>query len=178
MPRPHLTLLQRARGVYDLLALEIGKFGLIGLGAFVIDTALYNLFVFGVPGQPGVGAMHDIPIRAKILATAFAMVFAWLGNRYWTFRHRRRTRKAHEFMLFVVFNVLGLAIAVACLGFSRYVLGLDSQLADNLSANGVGLVLGTVFRFWAYRTYVFPHGDGAQGAGAIETYSTNTAGDA
>ncbi|MCE0486450.1 GtrA family protein [Ornithinimicrobium sediminis] len=178
MPGPFSTLLQRARGVYDLLALEVGKFGLIGLGAFVIDTTLYNLVVFGVPGTPGVGPMHDIPLRAKILATAIAMVFAWLGNRYWTFRHRRRSRKSHEFVLFVVFNVLGLAIALACLGFSRYVLGLDSQLADNVSANGIGLVLGTVFRFWAYRTYVFSHVGDAQGAGAMETYSTNTAGDA
>ena len=32
---------------------------------------------------------------------------------------------------------------------------LDSQLADNIAGNGVGLVLGTLFRFWAYRTFVF-----------------------
>ena len=31
------------------------------------------------------------------------------------------------------------------------------MIADNISANGVALVLGTMFRFWAYRTYVFPH---------------------
>ncbi|MGZ4722528.1 MAG: GtrA family protein, partial [Oryzihumus sp.] len=30
-----------------------------------------------------------------------------------------------------------------------------SPLADNISANGVGLVLGTLFRFWAYRRFVF-----------------------
>jgi hypothetical protein len=35
-------------------------------------------------------------------------------------------------------------------------LGLTSALADNVSANGVGLVLGTAFRFWAYRRYAFP----------------------
>ena len=34
-------------------------------------------------------------------------------------------------------------------------LDLRSPLADNVSANGVGLVLGTLFRFWAYRRFVF-----------------------
>lgn len=160
----------------DTLLHEVAKFGTIGLIAFSIDTTIYNVLVFGVPGGVGDGAMNDIPLRAKIAATCVATVFAWLGNRYWTFRHRRRTRKAHEFVLFVVFNVIGLAIALVCLGFSRYVLDLHSQLADNLSANGVGLVLGTLFRFWAYRTFVFadalaPARDGkpAQRAGAMDT---------
>lgn len=148
-------LIERVRGWYDVFAREVGKFGIVGLLAFCLDTALYNLFVFGVPGSGGMGPMHDIPLRAKIAATAFSTIFAYLGNRYWTFRHRRRPGRTHEFLLFVFFNIIGLGIAVFCLGFSRYALGLDSQLADNLSANGVGLVLGTLFRYWAYRTYVF-----------------------
>lgn len=147
-------LVDRLRRAYAVLAREVAKFGTIGLLAFILDTTLYNYFVFGLPGGAE-GPLHDIPLRAKILATAIATVFSWLGNRYWTFRHRRTAAVANEFLLFVWFNILGLAIAVACLGFSRYVLGLDSQLADNISANGVGLVLGTLFRFWAYRTYVF-----------------------
>ena len=47
------------------------------------------------------------------------------------------------------------AIALACLTVSHYVMDLRSPLADNISANGVGLVLGTLFRFWAYRRFVF-----------------------
>jgi hypothetical protein len=46
-------------------------------------------------------------------------------------------------------------IAVACLAVSHYLLGLTSPLADNISANAVGLVLGMLFRFWSYRTFVF-----------------------
>lgn len=148
-------LLDRIRGALDVLVREAAKFGAVGLVAFITDTVLYNVLVFGVLGGDGTGPMHDIPLRAKIVATSVAMVVAWLGNRYWTFRHRRRTAMAHEFALYVWFNIIGLAIAIACLGFSRYVLDLHSQLADNISGNGVGLVLGTLFRFWAYRTYVF-----------------------
>ena len=101
------------------------------------------------------GPLAGQPLVGKVVSASVATVFSWLGNRLWTFRHRRRAAVAHEFGLFLFFNAVGLAIALACLGFSRYVLDLHSQLADNIAGNGVGLVLGTLFRFWAYRTFVF-----------------------
>ena len=53
-------------------------------------------------------------------------------------------------------NGIAMLIALACLWFSHYLLGLTSALADNISANVVGLALGTLFRFWSYRKWVFP----------------------
>ncbi|MHA7280916.1 hypothetical protein ACX80H_14345 [Arthrobacter sp. MDT2-2] len=38
---------------------------------------------------------------------------------------------------------------------SHYVLGLTSPLANNISANVVGVLLGNVFRYVAYRFFVF-----------------------
>ena len=52
-------------------------------------------------------------------------------------------------------NAGGMLIAVGSLGVSHYVLGFTSPLADNISANGVGLVLGTAFRYFCYRYLVF-----------------------
>ena len=52
-------------------------------------------------------------------------------------------------------NAIGLLIALSCLAFSHYALGFDSRLADNIAANGFGLVLGTAFRFWSYRRFVW-----------------------
>ncbi len=46
-------------------------------------------------------------------------------------------------------------IAVGCLAISTYALGLTSPLAKNISANVVGLALGTAFRYVAYRRLVF-----------------------
>ena len=60
-----------------------------------------------------------------------------------------------EYMLFFGLNAVGLTIALSCLGISHYLLGFTSPLADNISANVVGMALGTVFRFWAYRRFVF-----------------------
>ena len=52
---------------------------------------------------------------------------------------------------------IGLGISLTILWFSHYVLGLTSPLADNISANIVGLGAGSLFRFWAYRRFVFTH---------------------
>ena len=64
-----------------------------------------------------------------------------------------------EYTLFFGFNAVGLAIALGCLGISHYLLDLTSPLADNVSANLIGMALGTVFRFWAYRRFVFVQGE-------------------
>ncbi len=130
--------------------LELIRFGSIGALAYVVDVGLFNLLRYG-PGE----LLGDRPLTAKIVSVAVATVVSWLGNRYWTFAGRRTTSRTREFAGFAVVNVGGMAIAVGCLWFSHYVLDLRSALADNISANGVGLVLGTAFRYLAYRRVVF-----------------------
>jgi putative flippase GtrA len=71
----------------------------------------------------------------------------------------------------VVACTIGSAIAVGCLAISHYLLGLTSPLADNISANVVGLILGTAFRFWAYRTFVFIQDHPTDAADWVETAS-------
>jgi len=58
-----------------------------------------------------------------------------------------------HWLLFILLG--GLLIAAGCLSFSRYILDLHTALADNIAANVVGLGLGTLFRFWSYRKWVF-----------------------
>lgn len=129
---------------------EIAKFGIIGMISFVIDVGLFNLLLFG--GGPFIGK----PLTAKMVSVAVATTFAYFGNRFWTFRHRGRTNMGREYVLFFLLNGVAMLIAVGCLAFSHYVLGFTSALADNISANVIGLALGTLFRFWSYRKWVFP----------------------
>jgi len=135
---------------FRVLIHEIAKFGIVGLISFVIDVGLFNLLLFGG------GPFTDKPITAKIISVAVATTFAYFGNRFWTFRHRGRTNMGREYLLFFLLNGVAMLIAIACLGISHYVFGLDSALADNISANVIGLGLGTLFRFWSYRKWVFP----------------------
>ncbi|WP_435736732.1 GtrA family protein [Cellulosimicrobium sp. PMB13] len=129
---------------------ELAKFGSVGALAYVVDLGLFNLLSFG-PGE----VLGHKPLTAKVVSVAVATLVSWLGNRYWTFSARRTQTRGRELTAFVVVNVGGMLIAVGCLAFSTYVLGLTSPLAKNVSANVVGLALGTAFRYLAYRHLVF-----------------------
>ena len=125
---------------------ELFKFGSVGLVAYVVDLSVFNLFrvLLGIS-----------PIWAKVISVTVATVVAWLGNRNWTFAARKTANVPGEFAWFAVINVVGLLIGVACLWISHYLLGFTSALADNISGNVIGLVLGTLFRYVAYRRWVF-----------------------
>lgn len=148
-PAARPSLIDRLRGSVSMLFREIAKFGIVGSFAFVIDVGLFNFLLY-------VGPLQDKPLTAKAISVIAATTFAYFGNRFWTYRHRGRRSMRREYVLFFVFNGIALLISVGCLWFSHYVLGLDSPLADNISANVVGVLLGTLFRFVAYRTWVFP----------------------
>jgi putative flippase GtrA len=123
------------------------KFGLVGVLNTLINLAVFNALLI---------AVHDVGrVKANFVATAVATVFAYVMNRYWTFKHRPSDHsRSREFILFVFFNVVGLGIESALIGGTVYILGTNTIVAVNI-AKILGLVLGTVFRFWAYRTFVF-----------------------
>ena len=77
-----------------------------------------------------------------------------MGSRFWTFRHRENQAMHREAVLFFVLNVVGLILAEAVIGLTTYVLGLKGPLAYN-AASVFGTGLGTIFRFYAYRKWVF-----------------------
>ncbi|NDB08235.1 MAG: GtrA family protein, partial [Actinobacteria bacterium] len=80
----------------------------------------------------------------------------YFGNRFWTWRDRPRRAMSREIALFFIINGIGIVISAAVLFISRYLLGFQSALADNIAANVIGIGLGTIFRFWSYRVWVFP----------------------
>ena len=140
-----------ARAYHGLIAYAL-KFGVVGLAGYAIDVGVFNVLRFS-----GLAADHWIssPVGAKVVSVTLATVATWFGNRYWTFRDRRRANYWLELAEFSLVALVGMGISVACLYVSHYVLGLRSPLADNVSANVVGLILATTFRFLMYRFWVF-----------------------
>jgi putative flippase GtrA len=134
-----------ARGRRGILH-EAIRFGLVGAICFVVDVGMFNFFRVGL----------DLgPLTSKTLSVVIATTVSYVANRQWTFAHRERSGVAREYALFFVLNGIGLGIALVCLGLSHYLFGFTSALADNIAANLVGLGLGTLFRFWSYRRWVF-----------------------
>ena len=129
---------------------ELGKFFSVGALAYVVGVGGFNLLVH-LESAP----LASKPITASIISGVVSIFVAYLGNRHWTWRDRAKSGTRREISLFFLINGIALIFNVVCLAISRYVLGFESALADNIAANIIGVGLGTLFRFWSYRTIVF-----------------------
>ena len=137
---------------------EFAKFGIIG----VIGLAITN-FGYALLHSHGVG-----PVTSTTIATIIATAVAYVGNRYWSFRHRERTSVPREGTIFFVLNGIGLLIQDAAVAFNAYVLHLEHHKLAEFVALNTGIAIATVFRFWSYRRYVWaaPANDAGSGAAA------------
>jgi putative flippase GtrA len=130
--------------VADLIP-ELAKFGVVGLIGSVIDLGGADYLHV----HQGIG-----PMVAKALSITAATIVTYLGSRFWTFRHRVNQALLREGILFVVLNVIGLVIAEVVIAVTTYGLDAKSELAYNL-ASVVGTGLGTIFRYFSYKKWVF-----------------------
>jgi putative flippase GtrA len=131
------------------LAPEMVKFGIIGGLNVVVNWVAFNLLLL-------LPLFADGQLKAKVIATGIAIVSSYFMNRHWTYKDRDKSAAHREFVLFLGFNLAGMLIELAVMAMTKYVFGLTSWLAIN-AAFAVGLGLGTVFRFFTYRTWVFTH---------------------
>jgi putative flippase GtrA len=130
---------------YQEMTGEAIRFLIVGSVAFVVTVGGTNALHSGA----GLG-----PLTANVVANVAATFVGFAGNRYWTFRHRADSGRPREFVLYVLLNAAGTAIQLLCIGFTHYVLDFRTTLALNIALlAGVGL--GTLFRFWSYRKWVF-----------------------
>lgn len=124
---------------------EGAKFLIVG----AVGIGVTNLVFIPLHETLGLG-----PLTSVTIATIVATIVTFLGNRYWSFRHREGAGTAREGVTFFVLNGVGLLIQYAVLGFSNYALGLTTKL-ENVIAVNLGIGIGTLFRFWSYRKWVW-----------------------
>lgn len=157
------------------LMTQLVRFAMVGGVGLVVDVAIFNILRVTVFSPE---LVHEGPVLAKVVSTSVAIIVNWIGNRYWTFGPHRRPHALREGFEFALVSVGGMLIGLACLWLSHYVLGYTSLLADNISSNIIGLALGTAFRFWLYRTWVFrPRREGTADAVATPVRRSVTATD-
>ena len=148
-----------ARGLYErfrVLIHEAAKFGVVGAIGFVVSLGGADVLHFD---------LNFGKYKAVVVATVLATIVTFIGTRWWAFRHRERTGMGKETVLFFVFNGIGLLIQLACVAIVVDGFNLQgSKLWYNL-ANLTGIGLGTLFRFWSYRKWVWKAGGGPEAAG-------------
>jgi putative flippase GtrA len=124
---------------------ELAKFGVVGLTGAIIDLGGADYLHVHVGIEP---------MAAKALSITAATIVTYLGSRFWTFRHRVNQALLREGVLFVMLNVVGLVIAEIVIAITTYGLDLKSELAYN-AASVIGTGLGTIFRYFSYKKWVF-----------------------
>ncbi|MEU6626497.1 GtrA family protein [Streptomyces litmocidini] len=127
------------------LVREVAKFGAVGAVGVLVDLGVFNL----------VRHFSELPVvRASIVATVVAIVFNYLGFRYFTYRDRDKSSRTKELALFLLFSLVGLVIQNGLLYAATYGFGWDTPLQSNFF-KFFGIGVATLFRFWSYRTWVF-----------------------
>lgn len=138
---------------------ELVKFALVGGTTWVIDTIVFFVLKTTV--------LEAKPLTAKVIAVLIATIVSYVLNREWSFRTRGGRERHHEALLFFVISGIGVAVYTAPLAASRYLFDLSvpdvsvftQEVADFVSGQIVGVLLGMAFRWWAFRRYVFPDED-------------------
>src|SRR5437879_1025804 len=93
---------------------EVAKFGAVGGAGLLVNLGVFNL----------VRHVTDLPVvRASVIATVVAIVFNYVGFRYFTYRDRDKSGRTRELVLFLLFSVVGLVIENGVLYAATYGFG-------------------------------------------------------
>jgi putative flippase GtrA len=138
-------LIANVRDRFGQLIHEAAKFGVVGGVGFVVTMVGFNLLYYGA---------HLGSVTSNTIAMIVATTVTFLGNRFWAFRHRDGRGTARDSLLFAFFNIVGWAIQTAPVSLTDHVLHQTDRLSVNIALI-VGVALGTMFRFWAYRRWVW-----------------------
>ena len=136
------------------LLTEAYRFLAVGGLATIVAFLIFNFLVHGF--ATGYDApLSGQPYLAYLIANVIGMAVSYRGSRTWVFKDRPPRTADGGRLMFIAINLGTMLIPMACLWFSRNVLGLDDPYSDNLAANVVGLFLAMVARFYLFRTLVF-----------------------
>lgn len=133
------------RGRFRVLVKEVSAFLVVGGINFGVDLAVY---------QVTYAHLHQGALVSKVVSTVVTSTLAYFLHRHWSFSHRARSGLRREFVLFVTLSALSLVLGLVTIGAVRYGFG-RTDVATLQAANVFSIVMGAIFRFWAYKRWVF-----------------------
>lgn len=141
------SLRAHLRSSWRILLKELAAFGVVGAVGFAIDVTLFNVF------------FHDGQVVAKTISTVVATAVTYVGNRYFSFSHRARSGIGRETSLFLGINVIALIFSLAVIAVFEYPFHFKHHVFAMNVVNIATIGIGTLFRFWSYKRFVFLHPD-------------------
>jgi putative flippase GtrA len=142
--------LSRIRDLYSRfrhIGAEGIKFCIVGGAGAILQLGVQDTLHLTM----GVGAL-----TAETIGIIGGIILTFFGNRYWTYAHKRAHGKAfyRETSQFLLWAVIGWAIQEGLQAAVTYGLNLTDGISYTV-ATCFGIGIATIFRFWAYRTFVF-----------------------
>ncbi|MDQ1747452.1 MAG: hypothetical protein QOD07_1715 [Frankiaceae bacterium] len=160
-----MAFMASAQLLRQRLAVELTAFGAIGAICLVSDIVLFNVFTFGAGLSP---------VAAKSVGMVITGTMAFFGHRHVTFRHHRGDQTyRREITTFVVATLLTVLLSLLPLFVVKNMMHTHDVVLLN-GANLLGIALGTLARYLAYRHVVWAAapavdlGSGAGPAGVVD----------
>ena len=134
-------------GRIEHLVHEVAKFGTVGGISYCVTIVLNYAYLL---------VERNDHTTAYIVANVAATGVAYLGNRYWTYKDRDSAGDVREMVLFMAINGVAIAIQTGVVTLTFYVLHMTSHVENFFSEFVLAIGIGMAFRFWCYRTFIFP----------------------
>lgn len=141
---------------------ELLRFTIVGAVCFgVTNVVTYGLRLTVLTAQP---------ITALAMGVLIATIVSYVLNREWSFRTRGGHERHHEAALFFLISGIAAGLNEVPLAISHYLLDLRTpyvglltqEIADYVSGIILGTLVAMVFRWWAFKKWVFPQADARQ----------------
>ncbi|ONI85921.1 sugar translocase [Actinosynnema sp. ALI-1.44] len=135
---------------------ELLRFAVVGGICFAVTTAVNYTLKLTI--------LNAHPVTALSVAVIIATIVSYILNREWSFHTRGGRERHHEAALFFLISGIGVALNSTPLFISRYFFHLmvpnvslvTQEVADFFSGMILGTLIAMVFRWWAFKKWVFP----------------------
>ena len=131
------------RSAFQRLAGQFLRFGVVGTGGFLVDTALLYAALAAGAGLYG----------GRVLSYVGAASFTFALNRAWTFRGARHAHAGRQWALFLLVNLIGFALNYGT--YAMLVALVPVVAAHPVLGVAAGSVAGLGGNFLASRRFVF-----------------------
>ena len=131
------------RSAFQRLAGQFLRFGVVGTGGFLVDTALLYAALAAGAGLYG----------GRVLSYVGAASFTFTLNRAWTFRGARHAPAGRQWALFLLVNLIGFALNYGT--YAILVALVPVVAAHPVLGVAAGSVAGLGGNFLASRRFVF-----------------------
>jgi putative flippase GtrA len=116
------------------------KFNLVGIINTGVDFVIFTLLTLT--------SLHHL--IAQVISYSCGMVNSYLWNKFWTFKHKKKSGGG-EAVKFIVVNIIALGIALVFLYIFKDLMGMH-VLVSKVFATGFSVVVNFVGnKFWVFK---------------------------